>query len=381
MADHAPACLQNARLILADRVLRGWLQVEDGVITAFGEGDTPSAGFDCGGDYLAPGLVELHTDHLEAHYMPRPHVRWHMASAVLAYDAQIACAGITTVFDSLRLGGDDVANIASDAVALAGAVAEAGAEGTLRASHLTHLRCEIATPDVVEAVESFTARHPVRLISLMDHTPGQRQFRDLAKARPYFARLGVVTEADWAQLVEKRHALHDRFSARNRRALIDWARTHDIAIASHDDATAAEVDEAVADGVAIAEFPTTSEAAEHSHAAGIAVLMGAPNLVRGGSHAGNVAAETLAVAGTLDILSSDYIPSSLLLAAFDLPNRVPGYDLPRSIRLVTKNPAEAAGLADRGEIAIGRRADLILVRQGASSPSLRAVWREGTRVA
>lgn len=381
MAEHAPACFRNARLVLADAVVHGWIRVEDGVIAAVGEGHGPSAGFDCGGDYLAPGLVELHTDHLESHYMPRPHVRWHMASAVLAYDAQIACAGITTVFDSFRLGGDDVANIAADAVALAEAVAEAGSEGTLRVSHLTHLRCEIATADVVEAVERFTASHPARLISLMDHTPGQRQFRDFGKARPYFARLGVVTEEDWARLVETRLALHDRFSARNRQALVAWARTHDIAIASHDDATVAEVDEALADGVAIAEFPTTEEAAERSHAAGIAVLMGAPNLVRGGSHAGNVAAETLAAAGTLDILSSDYIPSSLLLAAFGLPNRLPDFDLARAIRLVTKNPAEAAGLADRGELAIGRRADLILVRQGVSSPSLRAVWREGTRVA
>lgn len=381
MADHTPRGFTNARLVLAGSVLHGWLTVEDGRIAAIGEGQPPRDCYDCGGDILMPGLVELHTDHLEQHYIPRPHVRWHMPSAVLAYDAQIACAGITTVFDSFRLGGDDVGNIAKDAGALADAIAQAAGQDRLRASHFTHLRCELATTDVVVAAERFVRERPAHLLSLMDHTPGQRQFRDLAKARAYFVRLGVETEAAWTQLIQQRQALHARWSEPNRRALIALARDRRIAIASHDDATSGEVAEAVGDGVAIAEFPTTLEAAALSHAAGIGVLMGAPNVVRGGSHAGNVAAATLAEAGTLDILSSDYVPSSLLLAAFELPKRVPAVDLPAAVRLVTKNPAEAAGLADRGELAPGRRADLILVRPDADVPSLRAVWREGRRVA
>ena len=371
----------NARLVLADRVEHGWLATADGVIEAIGQGAAPAGALDCDGDLLMPGLVELHTDHLEAHYMPRPHVRWHMPSAVLAYDAQIACAGITTVFDSLRLGGEDVGNIAADAVALAEAVAAAGRAGTLRASHRTHLRCEIATADVVEAVARFTERHPAHLVSLMDHTPGQRQFRDLGKARAYFARLGYTSEAAWTELIDARRASHTAYAAANRRALVSLSHARGIAIASHDDATEREVEEARADGVAIAEFPTTPEAAALSHAAGIKVLMGAPNLVRGGSHAGNVAAADLARAGTLDILSSDYVPGSLLLAALDLPATVPGVTLPQAVRMVTANPATAAGLTDRGDLAPGKRADLILVRQGQAAPHLRGVWREGLRVA
>ena len=381
MAEHAPAVFTDVRLVLADCVVHGWLSVEDGRIAGLGEGKGPRPGFSCGGDYLIPGLIELHTDHLEAHYMPRPHVRWHMASAVLAYDAQIACAGITTVFDSLRLGGDEVAGVSRDAEALADAIAEAADENQLRASHLTHLRCEIATADVVEAVQTFAGRHPVHLLSLMDHTPGQRQFRDLAKARGYFAKLGINTEADWVELLSRRQTLQAEYAGGNRAALVAFARQHHIPVASHDDGTGDEVAAALADGVSIAEFPTTEEAAALSHANGIAVLMGAPNVVRGGSHAGNVAAEALAAAGTLDILSSDYVPSSLLLAAFELPGRVPGVDLPHAIRLVTTNPAAAAGLTDRGELAVGLRADLALVRHGAKVPSLRGVWREGLRVA
>ena len=377
----ASLLLTNARIVLSDRIFHGWLEIADGVIASFGEGNTTRSGLDCGGDLVMPGLVELHTDHLEAHFMPRPKVRWPMTAAVLAYDAQIACSGITTVFDSLRLGGDDVGNIAQDALALAGSVAEAAAAGQLRADHRTHLRCEVATTDVVEMVERFTAERPAHLISLMDHTPGQRQFRDLAKARGYFARLGVASDAEWQRLFDSRQELHARFAGPNRRALLSIARQRRIVVASHDDATAAEVEEAAGDGVAIAEFPTTVEAAAQSHTAGIAVLMGAPNVVRGGSHSGNVAAEVLARAGTLDILSSDYVPNSLLLAALQLPGTVEGIDLPAAIRLVTRNPAEAVGLHDRGEIAAGKRADLLLVRESAGAPSLRSVWREGVRVA
>jgi alpha-D-ribose 1-methylphosphonate 5-triphosphate diphosphatase len=251
----------------------------------------------------------------------------------------------------------------------------------LRIDHRTHLRCELATDDVVDAVERFTVEHPAHLLSLMDHTPGRRQFRDLSKARDYFHRLGVVSEEDWATLFGSRRALHDRYAANNRRDLLAIARRHGISVASHDDATAEEVADAVADGVSIAEFPTTREAAEQSHRAGIAVLMGAPNLVRGGSHSGNVAAGELAKAGTLDILSSDYVPSSLLLAVFELAERVPGIDLPRAVATATRNPAAATGLTDRGEIAVGKRADVILVRRGRTVPSLRGVWREGVRVA
>jgi alpha-D-ribose 1-methylphosphonate 5-triphosphate diphosphatase len=141
------------------------------------------------------------------------------------------------------------------------------------------------------------------------------------------------------------------------------------------------VEEAISDKVAIAEFPTTEEAARLSHGAGIRVLMGAPNLVRGGSHTGNVSAQSLAEAGLLDILSSDYVPSSLLWAAFDLPARSPTISLPQAVAMVTRTPARAAGLNDRGEIAPGLRADLVRVAVAGAHPVVKGVWREGRRVA
>jgi alpha-D-ribose 1-methylphosphonate 5-triphosphate diphosphatase len=151
-------------------------------------------------------------------------------------------------------------------------------------------------------------------------------------------------------------------------------------IASHDDATEAHVEEAIADGVSIAEFPTTREAAEAAHRNGIAVLMGAPNIVRGKSHSGNISAAEVAASGHLDVLSSDYVPSSLLPAVFRLAGSTPGMTLPRAMRMVTLNPARAAGLDDRGAIEPRRRADLVQVRLSDGIPVVRRVWREGRRV-
>ena len=371
--------LDNARLVLVDRVVPGWLAVVDGRIADIGEGRAPERGLDLQGDYLAPGLVELHTDSLEGHVNPRPKVRWHLAPAVVAYDAQIASAGITTVFDSLRVGTEDNDTLGAETMALADAIDDARSKDVLRAEHFTHLRCEICTDDVVEGTAAFLSRRSARLVSLMDHTPGQRQFRDVEKLLVYYRGRGR-SEAALQELVVEKRERHARLNGRHRAALVDLARAHGLALASHDDATPGDVAEAVRDGVSIAEFPVTLEAADASRKAGIRVLMGAPNLVRGGSHSGNVAAQDLAREGLLDILSSDYIPASLVQAAFELPRLVPSIGLAEAIGTVTRAPAEAVGLHDRGVLEAGRRADLVRIRDADGLPVVRAVWREGERV-
>jgi alpha-D-ribose 1-methylphosphonate 5-triphosphate diphosphatase len=380
--DPAAYVLTNARLVLRDRVVeQGWVAVAGGRIVELGEGRAPEAGFDLGGDTLIPGLVELHTDHLESHFVPRPKVHWPALSAVLAYDAQIAASGITTVFDSLRAGLEDRRDtVTSSLETLAAALDEARERDVLRVDHRTHVRCEICAEDVIEVTEAFREKRPIHLLSLMDHTPGQRQFRDVEKFLIYYRGKTNLSEDELQAMVQRRIEENQVRAVPNRRTLVDFARRHGIALASHDDATVEQVEESIADGVAIAEFPTTVEAARASHEAGIGVLMGSPNLVRGGSHSGNVAAETLAREGLLDIFSSDYVPSSLLQAAFDLPQRVPSIGLPAAVATVTDNPARAAGLADRGRIEPGLRADLVRVAD-AGLPIVRAVWREGRRVA
>nr|WP_029074186.1 alpha-D-ribose 1-methylphosphonate 5-triphosphate diphosphatase [Kaistia adipata] len=370
----------NARIVLDDEVIEGSLAVRDGLIADFDSGASRH-GEDFGGDHLVPGFVELHTDHLENHYAPRPGVRWNAIAAVQSHDAQVAGAGITTVFDALRVGMDEDARTSTaEMQQLAGAIEVAKREERLRAEHLLHLRCEVSAPDVLDGLAGFLDVLPVRLVSLMDHSPGQRQFASLDSYRAFYQGKMGMSDAAYEAFASKRIAQAEQYSARHRREIVDLCHPRGIAVASHDDATSAHVAEAAADGVSIAEFPTTIEAAAASRDADIRVLMGAPNLVRGGSHSGNVSAVVLAEAGQLDILSSDYVPFSLMVAVFALPELVPAISLPQAVRLVSRAPAEAVGLEDRGAIRPGLRADLVRVRAGDGVPVVRSVWREGIRV-
>ncbi|MBN9027434.1 alpha-D-ribose 1-methylphosphonate 5-triphosphate diphosphatase [Kaistia sp. K-TC2] len=371
----------NARIVLEDEIVEGSLVLRDGLIADFDTGPT-RLGDDVEGDYLVPGFVELHTDHLEGHYAPRPGVRWNPIAAVQAHDAQVAGAGITTVFDALRVGMDEDARTSTAEMQnLADAIETAKREDRLRVDHLLHLRCEVSAPDVLDGLAGFLDVLPVRLVSLMDHSPGQRQFASLDSYRAFYQGKMGMSDAAYEAFASKRIAQAEEFSARHRREIVDLCHPRRIAVASHDDATVAHVDEAASDGVSIAEFPTTVEAAAASQAADIRVLMGAPNLVRGGSHSGNVSAAALAEAGHLDILSSDYVPFSLMIAVFSLPEIVPSIRLPEAVRLVTRAPAEAVGLTDRGAIRPGLRADIVRVRAGEGVPVVRSVWRHGQRVA
>ncbi|MER2607062.1 MAG: alpha-D-ribose 1-methylphosphonate 5-triphosphate diphosphatase [Siculibacillus sp.] len=378
----ASIAIASRRLVLADRVVPGTVVVQNGLIVAIEEDRILADALDFGDDLVIPGLIELHTDHIEPHYSPRPKVFWKPFSAVFAYDAQIAAAGITTVFDSLRAGSDaDRQSLGAGLFALGEAIERARTTGLLRVDHHTHLRCEICAEDVLDEARAYLERFDVRLLSLMDHTPGQRQFRNEEKLRDYYrGKSPDKSEAQLEAFFERRKELHSRLSEEHRRALVDLAKARSIALASHDDTTEAHVVESLADGVSVAEFPTTVEAARASHAAGLAVLMGAPNVVRGGSHSGNVSAIELAEAGVLDILSSDYVPVSLIEGAFELAGVAAVGGLAGAIRTVTLNPAEATGMFDRGEIALAKRGDLVRVAEVEGHPVVREVFRLGRRV-
>ncbi|UGX86870.1 alpha-D-ribose 1-methylphosphonate 5-triphosphate diphosphatase [Phyllobacterium meliloti] len=376
----AELSLNNAQIVLENEVINGSVLIRDGKIADISTG-TIAGGEDFEGDYLIPGLVELHTDHLEGHYAPRPRVRWNPIAAVLAHDAQIATSGITTVLDALRIGLDRDADMSAEEIRkLADAIEDSVQQDRLRADHYFHLRCEVSEADCLNGFHFFDNDSRVRLASLMDHAPGQRQFVNLETYAYYYQRKLKLSDVEFAVFCEKRMEESARNSAPQRKAISDMCRERGIVLASHDDATSAHVDEAIEQGIHVAEFPTTLEAAAASKAAGLAVLMGAPNVVRGGSHSGNVSARELVEHGHLDILSSDYIPFSLIQSTFFLSEVVDGISLPDAVRLVTKNPAEAVGFGDRGVIEIGKRADLVRVRVDEHIPVVRTVWREGRRV-
>jgi alpha-D-ribose 1-methylphosphonate 5-triphosphate diphosphatase len=371
--------LTNATLVLPDQVMVGTVVLRAGRIVEVQPGQS-ATGQDLQGDHLIPGVVDVHTDNLERQVEPRVNARWPSRSAMLAHDAQCAAAGVTTVLDALCLGdlGFETARIETFRNGVADLDALHGT-GLLKSDHYLHLRCELPAPDMKELVEDV-ADHPlVRMVSLMDHSPGAGQYTDMDKYRRMRARSGMrpeQIEARIAFLTEQRA----RLAEPQRRWLLDQFAGRGIALASHDDWDVERVRRDAAEGVGISEFPVNMPAAKAARDAGMAVIAGAPNIVRGGSHSGNVAAEALVRAGLVDALASDYVPASLIEAAFLCADRA-GITLPAAIAKVTDAPARMAGLPDRGRIAPGLRADLVRVRVHEGLPVVREVWRDGTRVA
>ena len=374
--------LSNAKVVLPAQVISGTVSFSDGTITAVDEGNTDT-GEDMGGDYLIPGLVELHTDHLESHYNPRPGVTWNSIAAVQAHDAQIASAGITTVLDCLRMGSDSSGGFeVGEMTALAKVMAEAGVAGRLRAEHFLHLRCEVSAPDVMDCYSGFVDNPSVKLVSMMDHAPGQRQFANLAAYEKHFRSASNMSDNEFKDLVSSRVAQSEKYADGHRQQIASDANSRGITLASHDDASKAHITEACLYGVRVAEFPTTLEAANEADAVNLKVLMGAPNVVRGLSHSGNIGARALAVDNILHLLSSDYIPASLLHAAFVLSLQEKLMSLPKAIALITASPAALIGMDDRGSLRAGLKADVVRVRYADDGvPTVKAVWREGQRVA
>lgn len=374
--------IRNATIVTASSMFSGSMRIDADLIADIDGGATGvSEGDDWEGDYLLPGLVELHTDNLEKHLMPRPKVPWPMLPAILAHDAQVASAGITTVLDAIAIGDIDVdsVRVKTFAACIQG-LRQAADAGLLRVDHFLHLRLELAEEHLLSLFTPLLQDPRLKLVSLMDHTPGQRQWSDLTHYRAYMtgkhgwdvAKVDAMFEG-----MQQRQQLH---AARNRRDIVARCIGHHtpVALATHDDTTVAHVCEGAADGIRISEFPTTMAAALAAREHGQSIVMGAPNMVRGGSHSGNVGAAELARAGLLDIFSSDYVPASLLHAAFLL--RQHGYDLPQAIATVSRNPARTVGLHDRGEIAPGLRADFIRVRLFDTLPAILGVWKAGRQI-
>jgi alpha-D-ribose 1-methylphosphonate 5-triphosphate diphosphatase len=299
---------------------------------------------------------------------------------MIAHDAQCIAAGVTTVLDALCLGdlgfNKERNQTFVDGVPDMNALAAAG---LLKSDHYLHLRCELPAEEMLDLLE-HAADHPaVRIVSLMDHSPGVGQYADVERYRALRRKEGMAEafiDARIAELLERRA----RFRDPHRAALLKRFAGSDVVLASHDDRTPEEVAENHAAGIRISEFPVAAEAARAAKALGMEVVAGAPNIVRGGSHSGNVAAADLVREGAVDALASDYVPASLIDAAFQCVRQT-DISLPAAVALVTERPARMAKLTDRGRIGAGLRADIVRVRLHEGLPVVRQVWRAGERVA
>jgi len=375
--------LTNTHIILSNEIIYGSVKIRDGCISEIDDQPTSiKNSIDLEGDFLLPGLIELHTDNLERHCVPRPSVLWPFHSAVIAHDAEIASAGITTVFDAIAVGGA-MLNKDRDTVLIdaADAVRDAVTDKVLRVDHYLHMRCEVASTNVIELFNNFCEEPLVQLVSLMDHTPGERQFVDEAKLKVYYQGKYGLSDSEFDKMVIERKELQAKYSKKHRLEISSMCKNIGVTTATHDDATEAHIKEAITLGATISEFPTTVAAASAANNAGMSTIMGGPNVVRGGSHSGNVSASDLSDKGLLDALSSDYVPSSLLYGAFLLSDKQ-GLSLPDAIATVTTNPARMTNFNDRGEIKAGLRADLIQVKRCTDgTPIVRKTFKLGERVA
>lgn len=375
--------LTNARFVTRDEIVRGTLQVREGFIDSLDSSPTlVGKAIDCEGDLVLPGLVELHTDNLEKNIQPRPGVIWpSMLSAALAHDSQVIGAGITTVFDAIAIGGwraDDMRpKILSESLE---AIRKCKEYNLFKAEHLVHLRCELGDERMDASLEQYGHDENVRMLSIMDHTPGQRQWSNIDKWRLYH-REKKWTDEEADAIIHDLRSRQQRYATSNRSKALAFARSRNLPVASHDDTTIEDCEQAMSDGVIISEFPTTFAAAQTARSIGMAVVMGAPNAIRGESHSGNVSARMLAKERLLDGLSSDYVPASLLHSSFLLASNGSNMTLPEAVRLVSANNASVVGLDDRGEIAPGKRADLLRVKEVCGVPVIRKVWRQGVAVA
>jgi alpha-D-ribose 1-methylphosphonate 5-triphosphate diphosphatase len=371
----------NATIVLPDACLNGTLIVADGRIADLQPGRSAAPGaIDLEGDIFIAGAIDLHTDNLERQVEPRSNARWPSRPAFLAHDAQCAAAGITTVLDALCIGDlgfdEDRPRTCVQGIADMEALAPTG---LLKCEHRLHLRCEMPALGMLEMLDRF-ADHPLLcMVSLMDHTPGNGQYGDLARYRQLRAQ-GGEAPAEIDRRID--HLLRQRgeLLGPNRAGLLARLRGTNVTIASHDDRTQDDVRQNLADGMRLSEFPVSLVAATAARQGGMAIIGGAPNLVRGGSHTGNVAVRELLRANLLDALASDYVPTSLIHAAFIAADS--GHlSMPQAIALVTEAPARMIGLNDRGRIAPGLRADLVRIHLHGGIPIVREVFRGGMRVA
>ena len=382
-AEDAGFNLIGGRIVTPQGIIDGTVEVEAGHIVAVRAGHRAGgSGLDMGADYLIPGIIDLHTDHIERHVFPRSGVMWNYLNALMAHDGVVVSGGTTTVFDSLCVGESIKQPERSTMLApLVAALEKGQKENLFRADHLLHLRCEICDPDTVALTEALIQSPLARVVSVMDHTPGDRQSPDAERWLVHMAReLGL----NLPEARERMTELLDR-SARVgvqvRAHVVARAHAAGLPILSHDDRTAEQVDQAHAEGISVSEFPTTMQAALRARALGVATIMGAPNLLRGGSQSGNVALREVLQADLCDALCSDYVPRSLLDAAFMIgeDDTLP-QDLTKAVAMVSEVPAQMAGLTDRGRIAPELRADLVRVRRIGTHNHVVAVWRQGRRV-
>ncbi|MDP3331096.1 MAG: alpha-D-ribose 1-methylphosphonate 5-triphosphate diphosphatase [Methylococcaceae bacterium] len=371
--------ITNARLVLADRIVeQASLLIENGHIAAINPSDAKAGQtIDLGNRYLLPGLIDLHADALEKDIEPRPNVHFPLDYAIAQADKRNAAAGITTVFHSLSFANAEL-GLRNNAMAADIVRAIHAFNGKGLVDNRVHTRYEITDPTALPVLLELLDEDSVHLLSIMDHTPGQGQFKDMRAYQDYLQKSYQKTAAETQAIIDDKLAQAEAAQIRVKQ-LIEHAHAKGVHVASHDDDCPDKIAELKRLNVHISEFPINLETARYAIEQGMTTIMGAPNILRGKSQSGSMKAQDAIEHGVARCLCSDYAPASLLTAVFMLVQRGV-LELPEAVRLVSANPAAALGMADRGEIAVGKRADLVCVDFLGAYPQARQTWVNGQAV-
>jgi len=374
MEKHMPVRLVNCSVLHEDGVHPDTtITIDAGVITAlngFCQGDD----IDCQGGLIIPGAVDVHCDALEKIIESRPGVTMPMQHVMPQADRLYASAGISTIYHAVSFA-DHECSVRS--VAMASAIARdiASWQPYAAIDHRLHARYEVTDAGGYDAIVALIDEGAVDLLSIMDHSIGQGQFQTFEAFNNYYGRAYKLSVEEVMALAEAKNAAADEGWERVA-DLVRHARGKGVAVASHDDDSEQRVQFISALGGTISEFPINLDTARYAHAAGLCTIMGAPNMVRGGSQSGNMRALDAVLDGCLDALCADYVPWTMLAAAFALPD-LSQLSLPQTIDMVAAAPARAVGLTDRGRIAEGMRADLVQVALVRGLPQVVSCWSAG----
>ncbi len=371
--------LKNARLILPQTVINnGAILIEDGIIQAVEpESIGKAIEKNLGGKTLMPGMIDLHCDALEKEVEPRPGVHFPLDFACAQADKRNCAAGITTVFHALSFADEELGVRNNDmAASVVRAVNKWQPHGLV--DNKVHCRYEVTDETALPILSGLLEEGSMHLISMMDHTPGQGQFKDMASYRNFLAKTYKKSEKELDDIMKRKlDASQGAFD--RAKSLADLAHSMGISVASHDDDSAERIATMTMMHADISEFPVNLAAAKAARLAGMSTVFGAPNILRGESQSGSMRAIEAIQENVADCLCADYAPATLIVAVFQVPEQS-DIDLAAAVQLVTKNPAKAAHLTDRGEITVGKRADLIVVDFPANLPQVSGIWTKGIEV-
>lgn len=371
-----PILLTHARVVFPTEVRENVAILVEGDTIAGIDPDSAAGAkeIDLRGLTLMPGLIDLHCDAIEKEVEPRPGVHFPLDFACAQVDRRNAVAGITTVYHALSFANHEL-GVRSNAFAADVARAICNWQAHALVDNRVHARYEVTDETAPPVLTELLQMRHAHLVSFMDHSPGQGQFRDVESYRAYLAKTYKTDESQINDILAQKAKAAQGAMLRMEQ-LAQLAHECGVSIASHDDDSPDKVATVKALGVRVSEFPVNLETALAARAQGLATLFGAPNILRGRSQSGNMRALDAVLAGVADCLCGDYSPAALLPSVMRLPD-LAGISLAEAVALVTRNPAQAAGLHDRGEVAIGKRADLIAVGAVGGVPQVQRLWSGG----